>query len=648
MVISCPACGTGFNLPEKHITPKGAKLRCSKCAHVFRVRSGSGEEPEIFYKPEDEAANAAANPVPEPAAPSFGRHNDDDDDDDHVRAIGGSTRMGLGDAHVQAGGSTKLGVGLPEISSPHQRTMFGPAAHAAKQDQDDEDPGTVELGPLLDPRRGSSTQFAPGRAATREGSNPRLPSLGKLGASLDQVGSQTVGVGKPALDGPGQTMEWRTKNDGAGLDLFGGDDDAHEEAGADAFAGAFDVSSAPGLGNKRSSVAIDELLDANRPAPIERDSREDNILRPGQPSGGHRSLSRDELSSPSASSEPSIAPASPRAAAVLPDDVPEPSQEPSGAFWDAGVGGGISAADLVDPSFGVDGPAFDSTRGVIEPTAPPERPAAVNKPSNKAADPAPKLQLDRPRDTGPQRAAPNPARASGANPALGAPAAAQAVAPYQIGGSGPQKVANMALIGLSVLVAFLGVVAVANDMFIDFKRFGHMLEVGFGGEPFVPRPEWLEAKAAEPKAAEPAKDAPTPTPAPAKAERLVVHSVWAEVVPWTKKKSVLVVRGQIKNEDLQDYVEVQLRGVVLDAQGQELASAEAPAGALISSADMKKLGPAKPVSELLPAKSAKLKTRSETPFTILFEEPPSEVASGSPVLYRVEITKRLGEKDLNP
>ena len=63
MIIACPTCSTGFNLPEDRITLKGVKLRCSKCGHVFRVRKGTSDEPEIFYKPGEE-------PAPEPAKDS--------------------------------------------------------------------------------------------------------------------------------------------------------------------------------------------------------------------------------------------------------------------------------------------------------------------------------------------------------------------------------------------------------------------------------------------------------------------------------------------------------------------------------------------------------------------------------------------------
>ena len=37
MVITCASCLTKFNLDDSHIPPKGVKVRCSRCRHVFYV-----------------------------------------------------------------------------------------------------------------------------------------------------------------------------------------------------------------------------------------------------------------------------------------------------------------------------------------------------------------------------------------------------------------------------------------------------------------------------------------------------------------------------------------------------------------------------------------------------------------------------------
>ncbi len=53
MIIRCPECSTGFNLPDERVTPEGTKLKCSRCKHVFRVRADADGEPEFFYRPGD-------------------------------------------------------------------------------------------------------------------------------------------------------------------------------------------------------------------------------------------------------------------------------------------------------------------------------------------------------------------------------------------------------------------------------------------------------------------------------------------------------------------------------------------------------------------------------------------------------------------
>ena len=37
MIITCASCLTKFNLDDSRIQPKGVKVRCSRCKHVFYV-----------------------------------------------------------------------------------------------------------------------------------------------------------------------------------------------------------------------------------------------------------------------------------------------------------------------------------------------------------------------------------------------------------------------------------------------------------------------------------------------------------------------------------------------------------------------------------------------------------------------------------
>jgi predicted Zn finger-like uncharacterized protein len=63
MIVSCTSCGTRFRVPSEQIGPKGARLRCSRCQHVFIVRPGAADAAA--------APRPAATPppLPKPAAP---------------------------------------------------------------------------------------------------------------------------------------------------------------------------------------------------------------------------------------------------------------------------------------------------------------------------------------------------------------------------------------------------------------------------------------------------------------------------------------------------------------------------------------------------------------------------------------------------
>ncbi|WP_298307687.1 zinc-ribbon domain-containing protein [uncultured Erythrobacter sp.] len=76
MIISCPACGTRYVVPETAIGPEGRTVRCAKCKHSWF------QEPELLeLDTEDEKPGAAATPTeeaeseeppppsPEPATP---------------------------------------------------------------------------------------------------------------------------------------------------------------------------------------------------------------------------------------------------------------------------------------------------------------------------------------------------------------------------------------------------------------------------------------------------------------------------------------------------------------------------------------------------------------------------------------------------
>jgi len=80
MVVTCPECHTRFTLADSRIPGPTAKVRCSRCRHVFRItREGQvvapdwrpPEEPLQETLPEEEVQRETPlPPVPEPAVPS--------------------------------------------------------------------------------------------------------------------------------------------------------------------------------------------------------------------------------------------------------------------------------------------------------------------------------------------------------------------------------------------------------------------------------------------------------------------------------------------------------------------------------------------------------------------------------------------------
>jgi len=59
MIVKCENCQTRFKIPDEKVTEKGVKVRCTKCAHTFRVKRGADGSALIIP-----AAPSAAPPLP--------------------------------------------------------------------------------------------------------------------------------------------------------------------------------------------------------------------------------------------------------------------------------------------------------------------------------------------------------------------------------------------------------------------------------------------------------------------------------------------------------------------------------------------------------------------------------------------------------
>ncbi len=72
MIVSCPACHTRFKVDPALLKPDGRKVRCAKCAHVWRVRRDGTPTPtgQFALRPPKPASQQAAAAEPSAAAPA--------------------------------------------------------------------------------------------------------------------------------------------------------------------------------------------------------------------------------------------------------------------------------------------------------------------------------------------------------------------------------------------------------------------------------------------------------------------------------------------------------------------------------------------------------------------------------------------------
>ncbi|MEM1350448.1 MAG: hypothetical protein AAGI01_17945, partial [Myxococcota bacterium] len=195
--------------------------------------------------------------------------------------------------------------------------------------------------------------------------------------------------------------------------------------------------------------------------------------------------------------------------------------------------------------------------------------------------------------------------------------------------SGARRVADFALVALIVLNGFLGIVAVLNDGFLDFKSFGTMLEVAFMEGTYEPRSQWVERLEAPSAAAESAEALAD--------DGLRVRALSIERVAVKKRGHVWTMRGLIENTTDKAVDGVVVRGSILSPEGEVLVERDAPIGQLAANKDIRKLKRPEGAEELVPERAKKLEAGEVLPFTVLFEEVPEQVRGGRPTLHRATV-----------
>jgi len=59
MIVTCPNCETSYNLPDEKVPASGARVKCSKCAHVFKVEVPPASPEDEFEALLEEDGSAA-------------------------------------------------------------------------------------------------------------------------------------------------------------------------------------------------------------------------------------------------------------------------------------------------------------------------------------------------------------------------------------------------------------------------------------------------------------------------------------------------------------------------------------------------------------------------------------------------------------
>ena len=67
MLIECPKCEAGFDVPERLMRDRTRPLRCGQCGTVFPMPEPPAPEPVAFRAPEPPPAPAMEEPRPTPA-----------------------------------------------------------------------------------------------------------------------------------------------------------------------------------------------------------------------------------------------------------------------------------------------------------------------------------------------------------------------------------------------------------------------------------------------------------------------------------------------------------------------------------------------------------------------------------------------------
>jgi predicted Zn finger-like uncharacterized protein len=640
MIVRCPECSTGFKLPDEQVTEKGVKLRCSKCSHVFRIRLAEDGDTEFFYNDGDReqnralAASADQDSADQDSDADTGSEEQDSAEVENEWDEGESTQLGKPlaaagapkDADVAAEEGNKTHFGMP--SSKNKEKEKEASEDARKPSKS----ASSNYNPFPHANLGgkSSDDSATNDSATSDSATSDSATSDSATSDSEPAPSEDPQPAQPEANASPQEedLAWGDEATRIDEDAFGGafDDEPEEE---DPFGDAFaddDASEAP--------VATQAPPAQAPPAQA-------------PPAQAPPAQAPPSAAAPIAAAQAAAAGAQAGAQPAAQAQGPHADQDSD--FW-AQQNSDYRPEEMVDPSFGQDGPAFDPEQGVVDnkpaPKKPTESKPAAGPPAGVTASPtsAPAAQSK------PAQSKPAQSKPAQSKPAQSKPAQSEQrlttqndggwkvdmvdepIAPHTVGGSGVQKFANLMLIALIVGVGFLAVVAGLSGGILDLERFPHMIEVAFDGAEFEPRAEWVK------------QAAPAPAPAPENPVRF--EGVFAVPAQAGKSDQVVLVRGKAKNIANVDYSDVVVRGIVYDENERPIGQTTAMLGARVLQSQIVEAGSVDAANALLPDSAKLLSSKASEPFSLIFTDLPPKVFEGQNVSYKVEIAdkKTVGDE----
>lgn len=540
MLIRCPQCGTGFNLPAEKIPAKGAKVKCSACTHTFRVRVEHGEA-VFFYKRGEQPTGQTMIGAPS----EDGIFGDlDPPDGSEASDADASTQFGL----PARSKSSKAGYDpFPLAKSAesgeraitheaNQTQLLGSAASEGGRGQREQDPPPG----LHDPNERTllGTPTSAGAAPRRRVVPPPTP------VALSRDTPEPFGAD--------------------GIDLFDDLLEDDEDEVFDPFGSAFDEPVGDvGLLLPSTPSSADDLepFDAGLEARSDVGISEADFLR-----GGAR---------PAFGSSP---------------------------FGDSPFG---DPSELVDMS--ADRPSFDPNEGVVHAKrAQPEQRAATSR--------RPEPRSERPAD---ERQPPATSTAE----RIRRPAPAYV---HELGAtSSLRRTADAVFIAIVVMIAFVALVAARAGGFVDFARFGHMLEVAFTEQEFIPREAWTQVV-----------EIPPPDPPPD--EPLRIENLRA-MQKQVGKETVLVVSGRVRNYSLEEFKAVKVKAVVTRGE-KVLATRVELTGQQLDAAAFAKAKTVEAATKAVTSKLPDVGKEGTTYFVIVFDDIPAEAIAAGDFDYTVSVS----------